>query len=321
MVAGAVSLASRGLMAAYGDDDDWKKREDWDRDSYWWFKIGGTAYRIPKPFEVGAIGTLAERTAELMMSDEMTGQRFRQRLAHMVSQTFSFDPMPQAFKPLIDIYSNKDSFTGRAIESQADQRLRSQDRYDERTSEVARMLGSWGLPDPARLLKGEWADLSPKQVDYLLRGYFSWAGTTAVAAADAIARPALDRGERPDMRLKDMFVVGNFAESLPSGSSRYVTQMYEQAKQVEQAYASYRDALKRGDLEKAQEIMRDEAPKLRHRAAYTHASEQLAELNQRSKMITADAKLSGEEKRQRLDTIERLRAEIGHRMSALSIAP
>ncbi|CAM3407375.1 LPD5 domain-containing protein [Paracidovorax anthurii] len=321
MVAGAVSLASLGLMAAYSDDDDWKKREDWDRDSYWWFKIGGTAYRIPKPFEVGAIGTLAERTAELMMSDEMTGARFRQRLAHMVSQTFSFDPMPQAFKPLIDIYSNKDSFTGRAIESQADQRLRSQDRYDERTSEVARMLGSWGLPDPARLLKGEWADLSPKQVDYLLRGYFSWAGTTAVAAADAIARPALDRGERPDMRLKDMFVVGNFAESLPSGSSRYVTQMYEQAKQVEQAYASYRDALKRGDLEKAQEIMRDEAPKLQHRAAFNNASERLAALNQRSKAITADPSMSGEEKRQRLDTIERLRAEIGYRMSALSIAP
>lgn len=321
MVAGAVSLASLGLMAAYSDDDDWKKREDWDRDSYWWFKIGGTAYRIPKPFEVGAIGTLAERTAELMMSDEMTGERFRQRLAHMVSQTFSFDPMPQAFKPLIDIYSNKDSFTGRAIESQADQRLRSQDRYDERTSEVARMLGSWGLPDPARLLKGEWADLSPKQVDYLLRGYFSWAGTTAVAAADAIARPALDRGERPDMRLKDIFVVGNFSESLPSGSSRYVTQMYEQAKQVEQAYASYRDALKRGDLEKAQEIMRDEAPKLQHSAAFNNASERLAAINQRSKAITADPSMSGEEKRQRLDTIERLRAEIGYRMSALSIAP
>lgn len=94
-----MSLASLGLMAAYSDDDDWKKREDWDRDSYWWFKIGGTAYRIPKPFEVGAIGTLAERTAELMMSDEMTGERFRQRLAHMVSQTFSFDPCRRRSNP------------------------------------------------------------------------------------------------------------------------------------------------------------------------------------------------------------------------------
>lgn len=321
MVAGAVSLASLALLGAYGDDDDWKKREDWDRDSYWWFKIGDTAYRIPKPFEVGAIGTLAERTAELMLSDEMTGERFRKRLAHMVSQTFAFDPVPQAVKPLLDIYANKDSFTGRAIESQADQRLRPQDRHDERTSEVARMLGGWGLPDPARLVKGEWADLSPKQVDYLLRGYFSWAGTVAVSAADSMARPLLDRGDRPDMRLKDMFVVGNFVESLPAAGSRYVTQVYEQAKQVEQAYASYREAIKSGDLEKAEEIRRDEAPKLRHRAAYVRATRALSELSQRAKAVKGNAELSGAEKRQRLDAIEARRAEIGHRMNALTAEP
>jgi hypothetical protein len=320
-VAGAVSLASLALLAAFGDDEDWKKREDWDRDSYWWFKIGDQAYRIPKPFEVGAIGTLAERTAELMFSDEMTNRRFMERLGHMLAQTFSFDPMPQAFKPLVDIYSNQDSFTGRAIESQADQRLRPEDRYDERTSEVARLLGSWGLPDPVRFLKGEWSELSPKQVDHLLRGYFSWAGTTAAAVADTIARPALDRGARPDQRLKDVFVLGNFVESLPSGSSRYVTQMYEQARQVEQAHASYRDAIKRGDLEKAEEIQRDEAPKLRQRPAYANATRQLSDLNQRAKAVTASKELSGAEKRAALDAIERQRAEVGHRMNALAIAP
>lgn len=32
---------------------------------------------------------LAERTLELMMSDEMTGERSRQRLLHMMSQTFN----------------------------------------------------------------------------------------------------------------------------------------------------------------------------------------------------------------------------------------
>lgn len=319
-VAGAVSLASLALLAMFGDDEDWKKREDWDRDSYWWFKIGDTAFRIPKPFEVGAIGTLAERTAELMFSEEMTNRRFMERLGHMLAQTFSFDPMPQAFKPLVDIYSNQDSFTGRAIESQADQHLRPEDRYDERTSEVARLLGSWGLPDPVRFLKGEWSELSPKQVDHLLRGYFSWAGTTAAAVADTIARPALDRGDRADRRLKDLFVLGNFVESLPSGSSRYVTQMYEQARQVEQAHASYRDAIKRGDLEKAEEIQRDEAPKLRQRPAYANATRQLSDLNQRAKAVTASKELSGAEKRAALDAIERQRAEIGHRMNALAIA-
>ncbi|WP_375577252.1 hypothetical protein [Paracidovorax oryzae] len=32
---------------------------------------------------------LAERTLELMMSDEMTGESSRQRLLHMMSQTFN----------------------------------------------------------------------------------------------------------------------------------------------------------------------------------------------------------------------------------------
>jgi len=237
-MAGAVSLASLGLLAAYADDDDWKKREDFDRDNFWWFKIGDKAFRIPKPFEVGAIGTVAERTAELMMSEEMTGKRFGQRISDMVFNTFAMDPTPQAIKPFLDVYANKDSFSGRAIEGMADERLRPQDRYNERTSEVARLLGSWGLPDPVRLAKGEYSGLSPKQVDFLLRGYFGWLATVSTSATDAIARPMLDRGERPAMRLRDTFVAGNFIEELPTGSSRYVTTMYEQAKDVEQAWAS-----------------------------------------------------------------------------------
>ena len=40
LVTSAVALASLALLAAYGDDDDWKRREDWDRDNYWWFKLG-----------------------------------------------------------------------------------------------------------------------------------------------------------------------------------------------------------------------------------------------------------------------------------------
>lgn len=64
----------------------------------------------------------------------------------MLSSTFSFNPVPQAFKPLLDLYANKDSFTGRAIESRADQRLRPQDRYSERTPEVAKFLGGLGCP-------------------------------------------------------------------------------------------------------------------------------------------------------------------------------
>lgn len=317
-MAGAVSLASLGLLAAYADDDDWKKREDFDRDNFWWFKIGDKAFRIPKPFEVGAIGTVAERTAELMMSEEMTGKRFGQRISDMVFNTFAMDPTPQAIKPFLDVYANKDSFSGRAIEGMADERLRPQDRYNERTSEVARLLGSWGLPDPVRLAKGEYSGLSPKQVDFLLRGYFGWPATVSTTATDTIARPMLDRGERPSMRLRDTFLAGNFVEELPTGSSRYVTTMYEQAKGVEQAWASHQAAIKSGDIELARSIQEEEGPKLRNRMAINAAKQQMAELGQRAKKIEGDRLMTGEIKRERLTQIEQQRNAIAQRVAGLT---
>lgn len=317
-MAGAVSLASLGLLAAYADDDDWKKREDFDRDNFWWFKIGDKAFRIPKPFEVGAIGTVAERTAELMMSEEMTGKRFGQRISDMVFNTFAMDPTPQAIKPFLDVYANKDSFSGRAIEGMADERLRPQDRYNERTSEVARLLGPWGLPDPVRLAKGEYSGLSPKQVDFLLRGYFGWLATVSTTATDTIARPMLDRGERPSMRLRDTFLAGNFIEELPTGSSRYVTTMYEQAKGVEQAWASHQAAIKSGDIELARSIQEEEGPKLRNRLAINAAKQQMAELGQRAKKIEGDRLMTGEIKRERLTQIEQQRNAIAQRVAKLT---
>lgn len=314
-MAGAVSLASLGLLAAYGDDDDWKKREDWDRDNFWWFKVGDKAFRIPKPFEVGAIGTLAERTAELMLSDEMTGKRFGQRISDMVFNTFAMDPTPQAIKPFLDVYANKDSFSGRAIEGMADERLRPQDRYNERTSEVARLLGSWGLPDPVRLAKGEYKGLSPKQIDFLLRGYFGWLATVSTTTTDMLSRPLLDRGERPAMRLRDTFLAGNFVESLPTGSSRYVTTMYEQAKEVEQAWASHQAAIKSGDIELARSIQEEEGPKLRNRFAVANAKQQIAELGQQAKKIEGNRVMSAEAKRARLDEIEARKNVIAQRVT------
>ena len=313
----AVSVASVGLMALFGDDDDWKKREDWDRDAYWWFKVGETAFRIPKPFELGAIGTIAERTAEAMFSDEMTSKRFAERMSHMVAQTFALDPIPQAFKPLLDVYSNKDSFTKRAIESQADQRLRPQDRYNERTSEVARMLGSLGLPEPSQLIKGNYAALSPKQVDHLIRGYFSWLGVTVATVSDFALRPMMDRGERPDMRLKDVFVAGNFIESLPTGSSRYVSQLYEQSRSVEQAFASYREVIKTGDVDGAAQIKEANIDKLRSRVAYANATKQLSEINAQAKRIEASTKLDGEAKRERLTELELRRGQVAERLRGM----
>lgn len=316
-IAGAVSLASLGLMAAYQDDEDWKKRDDWDRDSYWWFKIGNQAFRIPKPFEVGSIGTLAERTAELMLSKEMTGKRFGERLSDMIFNTFAMDPTPQAVKPLLDVYANKDSFSGKAIEGFADERLRPQDRYSDRTSEVARLLGSWGLPDPVKLAKGDYSALSPKQIDFLMRGYTGWLSTVFTTATDTVLRPMMGRGDRPEMKMRDVFLAGNFVESLPTNSSRYVSTMYDQAREISQVWASYQAAVKSGDVEGAAKIRTANPEAMAKRIPVEAAKTRVAELSQQAKKVEGDRLMSAEAKRRRLDEIAAQKDAIAKRLATL----
>ncbi|UXC19157.1 LPD38 domain-containing protein [Comamonas squillarum] len=316
-IAGAVSLASLGLLAAYQDDEDWKKRDDWDRDSYWWFKIGNQAFRIPKPFEVGSIGTLAERTAELMLSKEMTGKRFGERLSDMIFNTFAMDPTPQAVKPLLDVYANKDSFSGKAIEGFADERLRPQDRYSDRTSEVARLLGSWGLPDPVKLAKGDYSALSPKQIDFLMRGYTGWLSTVFTTATDTVLRPMMGRGDRPEMQMRDVFLAGNFVENLPTNSSRYVSTMYDQAREISQVWASYQAAVKSGDVDGAAKIRAANPEALAKRIPVEAAKTRVAELSQQAKKVEGDRLMSAEAKRRRLDEIAAQKDAIAKRLATL----
>jgi hypothetical protein len=145
-VAGATALASIALYLAYQDDPDFRAREDWYRESYWWFRIGDVAYRIPKPFEIGAIATLAERGVEAMVSGEFTGAESAKRMAAIAWSQLSLNPTPQLFKPALDLWANVDSFTGRRIETMGMERLSPPQRIAPNTSAVTQFAGNANVP-------------------------------------------------------------------------------------------------------------------------------------------------------------------------------
>ena len=298
----AVSLASIALMLAYGDDDDWKDREDWDRDGFWWFKIGDTAFRIPKPFELGAMGTIAERSVEMMISDEMTGKRFGERMKQMLLDTFAMNPVPQAFKPMLDLYANKDSFTGRQIETLGMERLSKGERYGPNTSALARVLGA----------AGEYTGVSPVQVDHLVRAYFGWLGTQAVAAVDLAASP-FDPVARPARKLDDYFA--GFVKELPSAQSRYTEEFYKQAKVTAEAMADLRRAREVGDLEKAAEIIAERGDDLRAYRTYQKAQAEMSDINRGIRVARGSLQLDSEAKRERLDMLEGARNRLAKLVS------
>lgn len=280
-VLGAVAAVSVGLLAAYADDDDWKKREDWDRNNFWWFKVGGTAIRIPKPFEMGAIGTLAERGFELAFDKEMTNKRFLDQVMTLAGDNLSMNPIPQLVKPMLDVYANKDSFSGRPIESLGMEKLKSEYRFNGNTSMTARAL-STGMNAVTGLVGQD--SLSPVQIDSMLRGYFGWLGSFVVGAADVLARPATDQPEKatPDY-WKD--ATGGIVSDLRNAPSRYVSAMYAQAKELEQAYGTWKSLVKEGKVEEAQAFRQDHQDELSRYRQVEQVKKAEASLNARQRMI------------------------------------
>lgn len=298
-VLGAVTAMSLGLLAAYSDDDDWKKREEWDRNNFWWFKAGGTAFRIPKPFEVGAIATLAERGFELAFDKEMTNKRFMDQVVTLLGDNLSMNPIPQLVKPMLDVYANKDSFSGRPIESMGMEKLKSEYRFNGNTSMTAR-AASTAMNAVTGLVGQE--GLSPVQIDSMLRGYFSWLGSFVIGAGDMLARPATDQPEKATADYWKMGT-GGMVSDLRDAPSRYVSQMYTQAKELEQAYGTWRSLQKEGKTEEARDFQQANRDELGRYRQVENVKKGESELNALQRMVER-SNMDPDAKRERIRQIQ-----------------
>lgn len=289
-VVGGIVMASWALLLAYNDDEDWKAREDWDRDNFWWIKVGDTAYRIPKPFELGAIGTIAERSLEYFISEEMTGKRFAERMHDVVTQQFEMNPVPQLFKPMIDLYANQDSFTGRQIETMAMERRSKSERALPNTSALARALGE------AAPVTG----LSPVQIDHLVRAYTGWLGVQALNVVDVMTSPFAS-APRPAPKWDD-YTMG-LAKGLPASSSRYLEQFYKTSQAIHEVMGDIKAAREAQDFERAREIQTSEAWKVQASKQYARAEREMSKINAEIRQVRNSTKLDAETKRLRLEEL------------------
>jgi Large polyvalent protein associated domain 38 len=315
-----VALASMALYMAYKDDDDFKKREQWDRDYFWWAKIPGTdiALRIPKPFEFGSFGTLAERSLEQIVDQNAEGKRFGESIQRMVSQTFSLNPVPQAFKPLVDIYSNKDSFTNAPIETSGMERLSKQERRTNETSALAIGLGA--VSHALSSVTGEGTELSPVQIDYMVHSYFAWLGSTAATASQYAMMP-FNNGVYQDADWTKRMSLG-FAAKLPSNQSTYVTDFYQSNQQISQAYADMRHYAAQGQMDKAAEILKEKGDQIALAKLYDATSKNLANIRKQINRIGDPnyTSLDGEQKKNEINRLRQLMSDVAQKAEQVRLA-
>jgi len=301
IITSAVCLASLALYAINKDDEEFQKRSDWDRDNFWWIRLPGmeTALRLPKPFEIGALGTIAERTAEQIFDADSEGKQFTDALSRMMLDTFAMNPIPQVIKPVVDLYANKDSFTGAPIETAGMEALSKAERKADTTSPLA-----MALAPVLNIALPEKAELSPVQVDYAIKGYFGWLGGTIASTSMYAVAPFKD-GEYPDTKWMDKASLG-FVKSLPSNMSQYTTAFYESNKQIQQAFADMRNYVEIGEMDKVQQIMEEKGDKIALQKMYTQTSKQMANIRNQISVVTNDTSLDGATKREQIDQMKEL---------------
>ena len=316
-VTGAVTMAALALYLHNYDDERYEALEEWEKDTYFHIFAGSAHMVIPRPFEVGALATLAERFTEQFVNDEATGKLFAQRMGHMMTDTFSFSPVPQMLQPALDIYANKDSFTGRPIESMGMDRLSPELRKRYSTSKLGTGLsqllnstiGAIGDPDSNP------AALSPVQVDHLIEGYLGALGTWMLGGTDSMVR-FMQGEDAPSKRLYEFQPIRRFYSNLNDVDpyTRYGTVFYEGLREAGRAYSDVRELRELGRLAEAAERAESKRDMLQLRPALNRAQRRLSTLNQRIEIIQR-SNLDGEIKRQRIDRLQAMKVQI-QRMQA-----
>jgi hypothetical protein len=327
-VTGAVVAVGLLLYLTQKDDEDWKKREDWDRDAFFWFKVPGTdkAVRIPKPFEMGAIATLVERFTEQMVDSSVEGKVFAKRLGAVLHDTFAINPIPQAIRPLWDLYGNKDGFTDRPIESMGMERISPQLRKSPGTSAAAvslntvnNMFAQFASTATGGAIKPESVQFSAIQYDYLLKGYLGWVGAGIQTASNMMAAPFKDGASPRYERIDDFLVVGNYVKNVPQAQSRYVTSFYENSKDIATAASDVSHFLNAGQLEKANELFTEKQDKLALVKLYNKGTNMMSSISSQIRMIEDDKEMSGAEKRLEIERLQQIRIDIAKQVEEIRI--
>ena len=131
---------SLDLYAIMSQQDDWDKEPLHRKLNYYIIYAGDKKFLIPKPFEVGAIfSTIPEVFIDGIRNKD--GAYVADAVTQIFLNNFSFNPIPQAISPVLEVATNRDFFRGRELESLGVRGLPTEMRAYSTTSEFAKLVG------------------------------------------------------------------------------------------------------------------------------------------------------------------------------------
>jgi polyhydroxyalkanoate synthesis regulator phasin len=269
----AASTVAYSLMMS--DDEAYETSDPADRYNNWFVRVPGLdePVRIPIPFEVGL---LFKAIPEAMMDYARGDAKAEQAVYGMKRLLTNATPLgpsslPAGIKPIVELTLGSSFYSGLPIESAREKQLLPEYRTREKTTEVAKSLGS---------LLG----VSPVQVDYLINGYLSSTGLALAGMGNFVLR-APDAPQQAEKTLSEMPVIGSLFQT--NTGSGYVNTFYRQAQQIEQAKATFDALIKKGDADGATRLVETSARDIALDGFVSNIKQQLTDLRDAEKAIRA----------------------------------
>ena len=300
---GGTLLAAAITLALINDDDDrYRNLPEWDKDTYIHFWIGDEHFRIPKPFETGAIFmTIPERIVAMLRGQDGF-KEFRQSMLHGITETFAFNPVPQLAKPILESYMNRSFFTDAPVVTLNEQDLIPEAQYDFRTSEFAKQVAE-AMPDVAP----EWAR-SPKRIEHLVRGYFGAMGMYAVGAANVLTESAVygtsrTLGDLQSQRLHELPVIKRFYQAKVPTTTKYNRLLWDMLSEADGLARTMKKYIEEGRFEDALGIQREYDLQLAVRPRLRQIATEVSKINRLLNQNEVNFSIPPEQRRRNSDRL------------------
>lgn len=292
-----LTAATMALALTNEDDERYEELPEWDKDTYWHLFLGDEHYRIPKPFEIGALfSTIPERMYRTAAGRDSTSI-LADRMFQMFSDTFAFNPVPQLVKPVIEQYANRSMFTGSPIVGMAEQPLQPEAQFTPWTSETMQELAK-AMPDfaPAWLR-------SPKRLEAAMRAYTGAIGMYILSASDQVVRSAMGYPPEPGRKIYDLPVVSRFWKDPDPRHTKYADELYRMMDEANAVSSTVNRYTRERRFEEAAELRTANKDKLAVRVRLNRLGTQVRNVNNQIRLIQLDRNMDSVTKRERIDAL------------------
>jgi hypothetical protein len=309
-------MMARGLMIAAGtlayaammsDDEAYKRAKPEERYGSWFVYLPGfdEPVRVPIPFELGYLfKALPEAIWDMASNDEKASKAVGGWLK-LVAQTNPFT-LPQAIKPLTEVYLGK-SFFGGDIESQRESKMLAGERSRESTTEFAKLLGSITGSETIKQITGK-EGLSPIGIDYLIRGYTGGMGIAVVQLANPILNTQMgEEVAKPTLKASKTPIIGGLFQPVEGRGT--LDEAYDMMESIQQTKGTFNRLVEQGKTAEAKAFAQEHADKLAAASVSGSVQQKLGDFAKFRRQVESSPRLTTEQKDEKLAQIDKAQTE------------